>query len=95
MPLLKQKLTKSLPQILKTLVNNKASISSLDASSLNNTTIAALTEGYLPADLRDLVDRAIHQSAIRASSRSQVALSSLHSLSWLSLTFPSYHRASS
>ncbi|ORY80196.1 P-loop containing nucleoside triphosphate hydrolase protein [Leucosporidium creatinivorum] len=54
--------------ILKTLVKNKASISNLDATSLNYTTIAALTEGYLPADLRDLVDRAIHQSAIRAAS---------------------------
>lgn len=27
-----------------------------------------MTEGYLPADLRDLVDRAIHQAAIRGSS---------------------------
>lgn len=29
--------------------------------------LAALTEGYLPADLRDLVNRSIQQAAIRAN----------------------------
>lgn len=37
------------------------------ADTLDHATIAAQTEGYLPADLRDLVDRAIHQAAIRAA----------------------------
>lgn len=47
--------------------------SNLVAPSLNYATIAALTEGYLPADLRDLVDRAIHQGAMRASGQSSVS----------------------
>lgn len=33
---------------------------------LNFTTIAGQTEGYMPADLRDLVERAVHQSAVRS-----------------------------
>lgn len=33
----------------------------------NPVMISAQTEGYLPADLRDLVERAVHQSAIRGS----------------------------
>lgn len=33
---------------------------------LNPVMIAAQTEGYLPADLKDLVERAVHQSAIRS-----------------------------
>ncbi|EPQ26414.1 uncharacterized protein PFL1_06062 [Pseudozyma flocculosa PF-1] len=34
---------------------------------LNFVTLATQTEGYLPADLKDLVERAVHQSAIRAA----------------------------
>lgn len=34
---------------------------------INFAEIASMTEGYLPADLRDLVDRAIHQGAIRSA----------------------------
>ncbi|KAL8286225.1 hypothetical protein RQP46_004713 [Phenoliferia psychrophenolica] len=56
--------------ILNTLVRTKMTTSNLVAPSLNYATIAALTEGYLPADLRDLVDRAIHQGAMRASTES-------------------------
>jgi len=33
----------------------------------NPVMIAAQSEGYLPADLRDLVERAVHQSAIRSA----------------------------
>ncbi|GAA6031995.1 hypothetical protein JCM8097_003379 [Rhodosporidiobolus ruineniae] len=33
--------------------------------SLNPASVAASTEGYLPADLRDLVDRAVQKAAIR------------------------------
>lgn len=40
-------------------------------SDLNFVTLATQTEGYLPADLRDLVERATHQAAIRAASASQ------------------------
>ena len=40
------------------------------ASDLNFVTLATQTEGYLPADLRDLVERATHQAAIRAASSS-------------------------
>ncbi|BGP12537.1 hypothetical protein JCM10213_007619 [Rhodosporidiobolus nylandii] len=58
--------------ILQSLVNAKTSSSSsssngatLTADGLNCAAIAASTEGYLPADLRDLVDRAVHQAAMR------------------------------
>ncbi|KAM0793415.1 hypothetical protein ACM66B_000866 [Microbotryomycetes sp. NB124-2] len=54
--------------ILKSLVTHKAKTSNLTATSLNYTNVAGLTEGYLPADLRDMVERAIHQAAIRGSS---------------------------
>ncbi|SCV68391.1 BQ2448_512 [Microbotryum intermedium] len=54
--------------IVKALVGAKAATTGLVASSLDYTSIAGLTEGYLPADLRDLVDRAIHQSAMRTTS---------------------------
>jgi peroxin-1 len=60
-------------QILNTLVRTKMTTSNLVAPSLNYATIAALTEGYLPADLRDLVDRAIHQGAMRTSAPSSVS----------------------
>lgn len=39
---------------------------------LNYVTLATQTEGYLPADLRDLVERATHQSAIRAAGAAAV-----------------------
>lgn len=42
--------------------------SSSQEHDLNFVTLATLTEGYLPADLKDLVERAVHQSAIRAAS---------------------------
>ncbi|PWN31454.1 AAA-domain-containing protein [Meira miltonrushii] len=38
---------------------------------LNFTTIAGQTEGYMPADLRDLVERAVHQSAVRSLKQRQ------------------------
>ncbi|KAN0061903.1 Peroxisome biosynthesis protein pex1 [Thecaphora frezii] len=38
-------------------------------NDLNFVTLATRTEGYLPADLRDLVERAVHQSAIRAAAQ--------------------------
>ncbi|BGP21579.1 peroxin-1 [Rhodotorula toruloides] len=54
--------------ILNVLVKAKTSSSDLTASKLNYASIAAVTEGYLPADLRDLVDRAVQQAAIRSMS---------------------------
>ncbi|KAK4696983.1 peroxin-1, partial [Phenoliferia sp. Uapishka_3] len=55
--------------IITTLVQRKTANSNLIAPNLNYGSVSALTEGYLPADLRDLVDRAIHQAAIRASTQ--------------------------
>ncbi|KAL7340906.1 P-loop containing nucleoside triphosphate hydrolase protein [Rhodotorula toruloides] len=54
--------------ILNVLVKAKTSSSDLMAPKLNYASIAAVTEGYLPADLRDLVDRAVQQAAIRSMS---------------------------
>ncbi|KDE09691.1 hypothetical protein MVLG_00095 [Microbotryum lychnidis-dioicae p1A1 Lamole] len=54
--------------IVKALVSAKAATTGLVTSSLDYTSIAGLTEGYLPADLSDLVGRAIHQSAMRTTS---------------------------
>lgn len=39
--------------------------SHLQPYELNYATIAGQTEGYMPADLRDLVERTVHQSAVR------------------------------
>lgn len=47
------------------LVQTKLKASPALTSTVNPAAISTLTEGYLPADLRDLVDRAIHQAAIR------------------------------
>jgi peroxin-1 len=68
------------------LVTTKASSSNLLAPNLNYTTIAAQTEGYLPADLRDLVDRAIHQASIRSFTSSVPS-------SGLSLTLEDFNSA--
>ncbi|GAA5838500.1 hypothetical protein JCM9279_003263 [Rhodotorula babjevae] len=54
--------------IVNVLVKAKTSTSDLVAPQLNCASIAAITEGYLPADLRDLVDRAVQQAAIRSLS---------------------------
>ncbi|GAA5917426.1 hypothetical protein JCM8208_004074 [Rhodotorula glutinis] len=54
--------------IVNVLVKAKTSTSDLVARQLNCASIAAITEGYLPADLRDLVDRAVQQAAIRSLS---------------------------
>ncbi|KAJ1024779.1 hypothetical protein NDA16_002819 [Ustilago loliicola] len=40
---------------------------------LNYVTLATQTEGYLPADLKDLVERATHQAAIRAANDGQTS----------------------
>ncbi|TKY89111.1 hypothetical protein EX895_001642 [Sporisorium graminicola] len=42
-------------------------------SDLNFVTLATQTEGYLPADLQDLVERATHQAAIRSANATQRA----------------------
>ncbi|KAK4057620.1 Peroxisome biosynthesis protein pex1 [Microbotryomycetes sp. JL221] len=60
--------------ILKALVGHKAEASNLTSKNLNYTNVAGLTEGYLPADLRDLVERAIHQAAIRGTSSAALDL---------------------
>lgn len=56
-----------IPQILRVLIEAKSGKSELQTSTtLDCAAVAAVTEGYLPADLRDLVDRAVQQSAIRS-----------------------------
>ncbi|GAA5931842.1 hypothetical protein JCM1841_000827 [Sporobolomyces salmonicolor] len=59
--------------ILNSLIQAKTASSDLTATNLNCASIAAITEGYLPADLRDLVDRAVHQAAIRMMGASSSA----------------------
>lgn len=44
------------------------------AEDLNFSAIAAQTDGYLPVDLRDLMDRALHQAAIRAGKAGRLVL---------------------
>lgn len=44
------------------------------ADDFNFASIAAQTDGYLPVDLRDLVDRSLHQAAIRAGKSGRVTL---------------------
>ncbi|GAA5923458.1 AAA family ATPase peroxin 1 [Sporobolomyces koalae] len=52
--------------IVNSLIRTKLGNSSLTLDAkFNAASIAAITEGYLPADLKDFVDRAVHQSAIR------------------------------
>ncbi|GAA5844698.1 hypothetical protein JCM11251_007352 [Rhodosporidiobolus azoricus] len=60
--------------ILSSLIAAKTASSSLTAApTLNYASIAAMSEGYLPADLRDLVDRAVHQAAIRTMGEAKAA----------------------
>ncbi|KAM0755823.1 AAA-domain-containing protein [Meredithblackwellia eburnea MCA 4105] len=67
--------------IISSLVKRKVESSNLVvAPSLNFASVAAITEGYLPADLRDLVDRAVHQCAIKVSKGSTKADSDRQSL---------------
>lgn len=44
------------------------------ANDFNFASIAAQTDGYLPVDLRDLIDRSLHQAAIRAGKSGRVTL---------------------
>ncbi|GJN92246.1 hypothetical protein Rhopal_005276-T1 [Rhodotorula paludigena] len=76
--------------IINVLVQAKTATSDLTAPQLNCASIAAITEGYLPADLRDLVDRAVQQAAIRSlpSSSSAAATSD-----GLVLTADDFHAA--
>lgn len=53
-------------QILANIVSAKTQQAQLKTEHLNYAGIASNTEGYLPADLRDLVDRAIHLAAKRS-----------------------------
>lgn len=53
--------------------NGTLSAGGLAASDLNFVTLATQTEGYLPADLRDLVERATHQAAIRSANATHKA----------------------
>ncbi|GAC99919.1 hypothetical protein PHSY_007522 [Pseudozyma hubeiensis SY62] len=57
--------------ILTHLVSKKLNNANKDgeraSSELNFVTLATQTEGYLPADLKDLVERATHQAAIRSA----------------------------
>lgn len=59
---------------MASLVKAKARASNLQEKNLDFATIAGMTEGYQPADLRDLVDRSIHQAAIRSKSDSLVRI---------------------
>jgi len=54
-------------EILTELIKLKASKSSLDISRIKLDALSSeKTEGYLPSDLKDLVDRAVHQAIIRS-----------------------------
>lgn len=72
------------------LVQAKTATSDLTAPQLNCASIAAITEGYLPADLRDLVDRAVQQAAIRSLLSSSAAAPSSNGLV---LTADDFHAA--
>jgi hypothetical protein len=56
-------------QVLTLLVGKRVKDSQglLTAPSLNFGAIATTTEGYAPADLKDLVSRAVHRAAVRCS----------------------------
>jgi hypothetical protein len=56
-------------QVLTLLVGKRVKDSQglLTAPSLNFGAVAATTEGYAPADLKDLVSRAVHRAAVRCS----------------------------
>ncbi|UZJ54732.1 hypothetical protein CBS101457_004052 [Exobasidium rhododendri] len=66
-------------------------------SEFNPVMIASQSEGYLPADLKDLVERAVHQSAIRnaaaAPSSSLVSSSSSSSSKTRLLTMDDFEQA--
>ncbi|KAA1119272.1 Peroxisome biosynthesis protein pex1 [Puccinia graminis f. sp. tritici] len=54
-------------EILTELIEIKAAKSGLDISRIKPDTLSSeKTEGYLPSDLKDLVDRAVHQAIIRS-----------------------------
>lgn len=63
--------------ILTHLVSKKLKNANKDGEQasleLNFVTLATQTEGYLPADLKDLVERATHQAAIRSADTSAKA----------------------
>lgn len=55
-------------QILATFVDDRLDSSDIIRDdALNFTSLATQTEGYAAMDLEDLVARAVHQAAIRAS----------------------------
>ena len=55
-------------QIVDALIRTKVGSSThlVTSKDLNPTAVATVTEGYLPVDLKDLVDRSVHQAVIRA-----------------------------
>jgi peroxin-1 len=63
-------------EILAALLEAKTSNSGIKANAIEPIAISTQTDGYLPADLRDLIDRAIHQAAIRAGKQRSVRLAS-------------------
>jgi peroxin-1 len=62
--------------ILSTLAKSRIATSNdlVFADDFNFASIAAQTDGYLPVDLRDLIDRALHQAAIRAGKHGRITL---------------------
>ncbi|KAK9899327.1 AAA-domain-containing protein [Cystobasidium minutum MCA 4210] len=63
-------------EILSTVAKAKVATSQdiTFGEDFNFASIAAQTDGYLPVDLRDLVDRTLHQAAIRAGKSGRVTL---------------------
>ena len=55
-------------QIVNALLRAKVGSSThlVTSKDLNPTAVATITEGYLPVDLKDLIDRSVHQAVIRA-----------------------------
>ncbi|KAJ3330209.1 Peroxisome biosynthesis protein pex1 [Gonapodya sp. JEL0774] len=60
-------------QILEAILSASPALSK-SVDSVDLTSIASSTEGYLPADLRTLVERAVHESAMRRMAGVQTAL---------------------
>ncbi|KDN44933.1 AAA-domain-containing protein [Tilletiaria anomala UBC 951] len=79
-------------EILEFLVQKKLTLGALEQEGLNFVTLSTQTEGYLPADLQDLIERAVHEAAIHAST-STAAQQYASSPMVLSLTMQDFAKA--
>lgn len=56
-------------QIISEIVEDKKRTSKFLTEDFDPVAVSTLTDGYLPSDIRDLIDRAIHKAAIRLSEK--------------------------